>query len=470
MKTPIFWLKLINDSYTTQLVPKFIYDIAVTHGADKNRAKIMRNTIEQILRIRLNQIDKDNPFVELDVYIENGYLDVAIQDKGVPYVLSKEQKKQLITHPDIMYHLDQLGTEGQRITFSFFIRRNVNVYSPELKNEKLLDDHIRIVKVVNREQDIIEAIKCIYNCYRYTYLHQEYYHIDRFKQMLRSGSFISIVAKNDHNQVLGHLSLMENSSFPGMFELGSLITKPFARGKNVANKLVDYAKKVIDKKKDAVGLFVEAVTFHPISQKIANSQSFVPTSFALQAIAPFIANRDLKEGRSHLALSTYLKDKKLLHTLYVPAKLNNFVQDIYKQLNIKLKLINADDKVNKISKSAYSYTADGYSRNATLIIDAVGRDIDNVFSTIDFDIGQNGSIDVISCYVNCNSTGSIYLYKKLIKNKFLFTGMYFGGVKGDYLLFTHLSTQPYDSFKPVLESNYRKLLDKIEDINFIKKK
>ena len=171
MKTPIFWLKLINDSYTTQLVPKFIYDIAITHGADKNRAKIMRNTIEQILRIRLNQIDKDNPFVELDAYIENGYFNVAIQDKGVPYVLSKEQKKQLITHPDIMYHLDQLGTEGQRITFSFFIRRNVNVYSPELKNEKLLDDHIRIVKVVNREQDIIEAIKCIYNCYRYTYLH-----------------------------------------------------------------------------------------------------------------------------------------------------------------------------------------------------------------------------------------------------------------------------------------------------------
>lgn len=127
-------------------------------------------------------------------------------------------------------------------------------------------------------------IRCIYSAWKYTYGDEDMYYLDYFKDVIRSGEFISVLAENEHHQVIGHSALQEKTWFPGIPEMRSLIIKPFGRGLH-ASELLQTALLYYGNERGKEGLYVDAVTTHPISQKILEKDNFTPCGLKMHLLS-----------------------------------------------------------------------------------------------------------------------------------------------------------------------------------------
>lgn len=445
----------------------YLSKVAEKFGVSERKAHMACFVIETILELRMQEADQKEPVLLLDVKKEKNELLISITDKGLPYVLTDYQKMILKKGLVDRFYFEQLGTGGQRITVVFQMTREEidSSVSAMMEKEEVWKDHdFKYRPTIDQDEDIVKAIRCIYTSYGFNYIHQELYNVDIFKDMLKSGRYISVLAENTAQQVAGHIAIEEHKWFPGIMEVCNLVVKPSVRGKNISNRLVESVIN-LGQERHLNGLYSMPAMFHPISQKLSTENGFYPCGMYFHLLGDNVAGEYKgRSSRLSAAFSVHVYDMTTAHLLYLPEECSEFVIDVFEKQKINHTTRTAVPELS--GKTSLSYTLDTLSRRLEIKIDAAGADLEESLQNLLFR-EKSEMIEVVMVYLNMNDPGCPPCYRFLRNLGLIFTGCLPGSKSNDYLLLQHLKGRPIAKEKIVAEPDYQRMLDSLYRINGI---
>ena len=330
-------LKILCDPTMIPDTAVYLSKVAEKYGVSERKAHMACFVIETILELRMQEADQKEPVLLLDVKKEKNELLISITDKGLPYVLTDYQKMILKKGLVDRFYFEQLGTNGQRITVVFQMTREEidSSVSAMMEKEEVWKDHdFKYRPTIDQDEDIVKAIRCICTSYGFNYIHQELYNVDIFKDMLKSGRYISVLAENTAQQVAGHIAIEEHKWFPGIMEVCNLVVKPSVRGKNISNHLVESVIN-LGQERHLSGLYSMPAMFHPISQKLSTENGFYPCGMYFHLLGDNVAGEYKgRSSRLSAAFSVHVYDMTTAHVLYLPEECSEYLSGLSGQVRV----------------------------------------------------------------------------------------------------------------------------------------
>ena len=467
-------LEITNDKGFIFPVMSFIDSLVQRHTAiDASRYQQIRFVALEVLKQRIENSypgSKGEIFVEL--YIVGDFFEISVRDKGIPgwqdFSFDKsgiaENKKDLRNYMISLYvdeiGMEKLGSEGQRVFVRKKILNPLNFVKPEPYEETaILDTNITIRPVVT-EADVIEAIRCIYAEYGYSYSYERLYYVNSFMALIKSGEIMSFLAVNDHGQTAGHFLLAFSDLYKNMPEVSTVVVKKEFRGLGLFAKFMDYCDKV-GKEHGFRALMGQPVTFHPMSQKAFLRAGYTATSLLMSYINPEIESEYNKDGeRLGLSVSVKILDKDAYSKIYVPKEIKDFAQKIYSRLGMKYDLCQSCEKDDFTEMSAETSTALKMSK---IIVRKAGEDLEEEFRQAIMDAIKKKS-EMIELVLCLNSKSCAYAYEIAKKCDFSLSGIIPGAEKGDYIIMQMLLGDKIDYDKLVLVGEFEELRSDIVNI------
>ena len=187
--------------------------------------------------------------------------------------------------------------------------------------------------------EAIEVAKCIYRTYGYSYDKEHAYYPERIVELNQTGLLISSVAVGDDGRMAAHCGLMKTKAEDRIAEIGMAVTKPKYRGqggmKLLTAFLLDWARE-----KGLIGVFAQAVSNHPYSQRAMHKFGFkdcglllgnVPTTRSFKGITDKLEQRE-----SYVVSFQYLNKPESLQ-VFAPPQHRKLIEDIYNNIGISPK-------------------------------------------------------------------------------------------------------------------------------------
>ena len=462
MSNVLFELKLKNDKRIIPEVASFISDSAFKLGLSKQKAMFLCFTLETLLELRTDAISEDNPEIKLSVTDNGSVFKFSVTDLGTPYILTKNQQAILKKGLVDRYSFEQLGRKGQCFSFSFKYDAPA-IEKTEIKEEEtLLDADFTFRRLKMNDEDILEAINCLYAAYGYDYYHQNLYSVDSFKKYIQSERYVPIIGENKHHQFMCYCALDENEWFKGVPEFSNLVTKPIARGQGLATKIFSETEKIASKL-NYEGIHVSAVAYHPYTQKMCDKLNYTPCSIEY-SINPAGTGGYDNDRRLDCVIGIKIFNKTRKHDLYLAKECNSMIKKIFDKESMNYEIHNNEDKY--ADESILTYVVDTDTNNCFVKIDDCGREFTQEIETI-INNEEVKAMDVITVNLNMNKKSAITGYKDLRALGFICVGCLPGSVNGDYLLLQSFKVEPQYE-KTVLEESYLELAKEVYALNDLK--
>ena len=451
-------ITLTKDSRMSAHISELAASSAREYGMAVDRAERLRSALRSFFDFRMSEIRSKEPELTLESEACESGLVISITDKGRPYILSRELKELFTAIPCDEIRLEQLCSEGQRLTLGFNI--NCSLSADEDKKEVLLDKDFTCRLIEDNDEDIIKALQCIYSHYGYEYLHQDLYRMDYFKEVLRNGRFVAAVAENKHGQVMGFGANDAHPWFPGLMEMGGLVANPIARGMGIGDMLDDFRIEA-GRKRGLRGLFSTPIMPNPASQKLLSRHGFIPTGMYFHAGGPDSLG-DSGDGIHPMdcGFGVYIYDKDTLHTLYAPDECREFIKDIYGVTGINY-VIGGDDKASHEDTVMY-FNHEVLQNLLEVKIKSIGPDYRECISELPIS-EKDTHIEALMLLLNLNDPLCPACYDYLRSKGFIFTGCVPGG-EDDMLVMEHLKYTVDRDFI-VIQPDYERILDLVYEIN-----
>jgi len=264
-----------------------------------------------------------------------GQIVIAIEDQGLPFdhtVLESGEVGglglRLMRGLADEVKFFSLGRKGKRVELIKYLPR-VDPASLMTADDKAVienQDAISVEETSLRQMtqaDAVALTRCVYRTYGYSYGSDYIYNPLEVREMLASGIIESFLAVTAANEVVGHLALMYHKLGAKVGESGQAIVDTRFRGRKLFEKmklhLLDYAKN-----KGIYGIYSEATTAHPYSQKGNVTLGAVETGFMLGFAPESLSIKTIEATSKEMRLSGlfyYLKINEEPHRIiYVPEK------------------------------------------------------------------------------------------------------------------------------------------------------
>jgi len=140
-----------------------------------------------------------------------------------------------------------------------------------------------------------EVSKAVYTAYGYSYPHEHVYYPEKIAELNRRGEIFSVVAVADNGEIAGHCSLQLWEENPCIAELTQGVVKPRFRSQGCFARLTEYLIETA-RTQDLTGVFGEAVTAHPYSQRAALQFGLRDCALFLGLIPATAEFKGLKRG------------------------------------------------------------------------------------------------------------------------------------------------------------------------------
>lgn len=469
--TSIATIEIYNNKLYIPAVMGFVDSIISNHrNYDVSNYNRFRFAATEILKTR---IEKAYPGAKgklyVDLSIKDGYFELSIRDKGVPQWadLSYDKEKIAVSREDMRRFMldmcvdnagmEKLGKEGQRV----FVRqkiRNPLQFTPPAPYEEAepLDKNITI-KEVATEADAIEAIRCIYSEYGYSYAYEKLYYVDSFMEMIKNGDIMSFLAVNDHGQTAGHFALAFSDLYKNMPELSTVVTRREFRGLGLFAKFIDHAMNIA-KERGLYAIMGQPVAFHPFSQKAFIRGGYTATSLLLSYINSDVESEYNKDNqRLDLLACVKMVNPDASCTLYPPCEIGGFVEKIYGRLDCKCTILKGEaydcDTHVKIEDSATT-------QMKRVVLFESGADAGKILS----DAVKNSirkKQEMIELFISQRSPTAAVGYEAAKENGFILSGLMPAGEDDDFIVMQLLlkSERRYDHL--VTEGDYTALVEDI---------
>lgn len=437
-------MEIWSKPYYIDPVLGFLDGIVCKHSElEFGRYNAMRYVVGAILEKRIaNAYPGGHGALYVELNLSDTYFEVSIKDKGVPAWADFSYDKELLANDtqgmrnfilDLMVDgvgMEKLGKDGQRIYIRQRIKNQIRFRKPEpYQPMEVLDTNISIQPVVTRE-DAIEAIRCIYSEYGYSYSYEKLYYVDSFIGMIENGELMSFLAVNEHGQTAGHFALSFTDTFRNMPEITTVVTRKEFRGLGLFAKFMDHCM-ALGEKHGFRALMGQPVGFHPMSQKAFLRAGFTATSVLLSYIGSDVESEYNKdEQRLDLFASVKILDQNARTTVYPPAAICPFVDKMFAKLGLEYEL-RQEDRLHESSQ--ISIENNNFLKVTKVLIYGASNDLPQILQdTIKDSIRRKN--EMIEMLVSMNDPSCGYCYETAKKCGFVLSGLLPGSECGDYLV------------------------------------
>jgi len=461
MENTIFEITLKKDKRIIPELATFVSQSAKKLGLSDKKARFLCFTMETVLEYRSDAIEDENGEIKVSVDDTGSFFKFSVTDFGSPYILTKNQQAILKRKLVDRYLFEQKGRKGQ--CFSFMYKYDALKEKIEIKVDKqeLLDEDFSFRKVKKNDEDILSAIKCLYDTYGYDYYHQHLYSAENFRKCMNSGSYVPIMGVNKHGQTMCYCALDENSWFKGVPEFSNLVTNPIARGKGLATKIFVETEKIAEEL-NYEGIHVSAVAYHPYTQKMCNKLGYTPSAIEYEINPPGTGGYD-NTRRLECVIGVKIFNKTKKHELYLRPECNDMFKMIFNNEKLNYEIHN--EEVSSDNENVITYIVDTDTNNCFVKIEECGNDIyEELEKMVNNEEVKN--VDAITVNLNMNHPSNTKGYDALRKLGFICTGCIPGTINGDYMLLQAFKVAP-EYEKIVVEPNYRELVEELYKLNKI---
>lgn len=292
---------------------KFMREMALASGLDERAAANLELAVEEAGLLIINQSFEGPEDGTFDIVIayENGRFIAAFEDKGLPFDWSKAREADstrqsvalLSSFADELRFINR-GRDGKRLEFV------IHQSSPWLETS-FQDQHqdadgetgmapLETPLTLQPLDPVAHGValtRCMYAVYGYSYAVESVYFPERIKSLVDQGVLMSFVAVTPDGEVAAHQGLKKSSPSSRVANMGMGMVDPRYRGRRLFERLKDFA---ISAARDSglCGLYIEAVTIHPYSQKANFSAGARETGILLAFVPPGFTFRKIKDGEA----------------------------------------------------------------------------------------------------------------------------------------------------------------------------
>jgi serine/threonine-protein kinase RsbW len=277
---------------------------------------------------------------DLILHRQPGKFVVAVEDKGLPIDFSRPPQDSTLGLTLMRGFAEEirflnLGKGGRRIEFAASLpARPIDDYLTAAERDRpaeeppLASDKPRLRLMT--EADAVALARCIYRAYGYTYVDFIYYP-DRIAEMLRAGLMMSCVAENDAGEIVGHLALLRNSPDSAIAESAIAVVDPRYRGHALFKTMKVFMAEE-GARRGLLGLYSEAMTLHPFTQKGNIALGAHETGLVLAYVPGDVNTRKIEsspQGERAALLLYYMRTNQEPHrTVYAPPQHRAVLEDI----------------------------------------------------------------------------------------------------------------------------------------------
>lgn len=375
--------------------------IAKLSGFDKDDISKIETATEEAVSnvIRFNYNNYESTFDVILIMHTTGLL-ITIKEVGIPFTPGFEHKYDLnIIQPKPEYRgfnsvlikklmdkvwFHSLGKDGfETHLFKYLKKYNLHVTSisesQKPEKERLESLPVNTVSYVVRRMKPKEAIdvsRVAYNSYGNTYLHTDIYYPDRVRELNKKNQLMSFIAITENGEVIAHVAF-ERSTDKGIPELGVAFTKPKYRGMGCLNKLMLTLMGEAEKL-SFTGVFAQAVTSHPYSQKTLNKFRFMDCALLL-SIFHELAFRNIEQRKlqreSAMISFHYLKLPDMM-TIYPPEHHADIIAGLYEHIGFNPEINLSNTAIAPgIEESVLSVKTDLDNLTADIAVTTFGKNI-----------------------------------------------------------------------------------------------
>jgi anti-sigma regulatory factor (Ser/Thr protein kinase) len=347
---------LPEDSYLKAIVD-MVSDIAQANGIGKKDTRHLEQVLMDIFRNIVKYGFQGDTCQPLDVIVIKRLhtLVIALEDRGLPFDyenLEHGEDKRFKSYMSKGYadamNFQSLGNRGNRTEIvknlpSRDIREEMDIseHHEHLKAEPAASDAEFIIKVFDHK-DVNDLVRLVYKCYGYTYANEFMYYPEQIESFLHCDMMMSCAAYDSDKKLIGHLALVFSKPGARVGESGEAVVDPRYRGRKIFQKMKDFLKQE-SASKGIVGIYSEAVTVHPYSQKgnldigaseIGYLLGYSPGTVSFQNITD-----DEKPRRQSVALMYLPVLESTPVKVYVQEAYKDILTEIYKNVDIKRRII-----------------------------------------------------------------------------------------------------------------------------------
>lgn len=330
---------------------------------------------------------------EIDIVIvashEPGQIDIVVHQYGAPssYVTGglPPRLQALLTMgyaDSVMFVSD--GVHGSELRISRSLSRGGLVADAgfvnetEAAEEQLVDPDALVLRQITSD-DVVEVARLYFRTYGYTKIGSPWiYEPDVFRHKLEESLHEAVVAVTPSGRVVGHGGLLRSSASSLSGWGGPLAVEPAYRQYGLSNKLVAAFVPVMVAL-GLRGLFSEAVTAHPASQKAISKIGATEVGLVLgrQPAAVEFLGFDGPSGFRRAVMVMYVPfGESVSATVHAPPRYQEFIERIYEKSGItrevKSDLGRIPDDLPAESRFTTELTAE--TKFAQIHVDSYGTD------------------------------------------------------------------------------------------------
>ncbi len=399
-------LTVLADDRYLDAVTDLIADIAKVTGLDEESARKLDAIIDEVLQKIFEYGYEGDTTQSVHVVVSRRAhsLVVAIEDKGLPFdylrieqggdprfssFLSKGYADQV--------HFVNLGPSGNRVELVKELpSAEVRYQSDTAEHPKALDTaeahpEEALTTRIMRPEEAVDLARLVYRCYGYTYPSEFVYYPQQVEAKQRTGLMKSFAVYNSRGEMVGHIALTFDHPGAKVAESGQAVVDPRYRGHKIFERmkhyLLDYA--VVNQ---IIGIYGEAVTVHPFSQKgnlalgaheVGFLVGYSPGTVSFKSIA------DQKSPRRQSIAFMYTSVlKSAPASIFAPGAYHMILRHIYDVLGIEREIVEVKvdrtkERPQQTGRIKVSIRRD--HNQAVLNVEVVGQ---NTFDEIRFHLKQ----------------------------------------------------------------------------------
>jgi anti-sigma regulatory factor (Ser/Thr protein kinase) len=207
-----------------------------------------------------------------------GQIAVAIEDQGLPfdYTDLQAESRSSLAAPALAGSLDavhftNLGPRGNRVELVkrlAFAHIETRLGSADERGTAVpvVAPDVPISLRLMTADDAVGIARCTYRCYGYSIPDEFLYYPDHLCEMLQGGLLEVCVAVTEDDEIVGVLTVELDHPRAVVGNLGEAMVDPRFRGHRLFERMIALVRQRAAEK-EMLGLYGEAVTVHPFSQK-----------------------------------------------------------------------------------------------------------------------------------------------------------------------------------------------------------
>lgn len=336
---PIARITLAAKSDYLPAALSFIRELAAPLGLASPAVDALAAAVEQVATnvIRYGFDPGEDGSVDVVVRRRPGAVVISVEDRGLPFdfrSLGPLADKGLVDS----VHFTNLGVAGNRVEI---VKRlpskaadQTNDTPPQTCAAPPAPLDVPLALRLMTPDDAEAVTRCTYRTYGYTAPDEKLYDADRLRELLQGGLYEACVGVTPEGEVASFLDLEREAPDARVANTGEAMVDPRFRGHALFEKMKrffnDHAAAT-----DLLGIYAEAVTVHPFSQKGEIAVGAHETGVQLGDEGSRVLFKDIAAGAEPKRTATVLYYRKVNEgpprVVHPPAHHRTIIQRIYER-------------------------------------------------------------------------------------------------------------------------------------------